>query len=729
MKLATTSDETDNWSLINRGDKKIAARVGAKQLLTLAAEIAHDTGDPGIQFDDRMNIDNPVPHLGRIQSTNPCQPDFAKVLSPRGVCTFRDIDVGSTIWSGKCWTKVTHKVLTGIKPVFEYVTYNGSFIGTETHRDFQNGVRVEVKDAIYIDFCPTEGQADRHRPVRGTILNVRYLGDLPVWDIRVEAEEHSYWSDNLLVSNCSEFSAVNHSACNLSSMNLIKYFNTEQNKFDWPTFDYDVSMMVMAMDILVTPSYYPTEDIGRVTRATRPLGLGFSNLGALLVQMGYPYGSAKARITASEVTRRMTLAAYKKSVQLAKKLGPYEAYAGNEFLNDQICARLIDIQNCSSNEEAKLLKDMQKFGLRNSQLTLLAPCGTIGFAMDCETSGIEPLFSLCSIKTLAGGGQLEIIPEGIKKALHKAFIQYGGRHEQLTTWPTMELLDYVYTVNPELARVFDTANEISWQDHIDMMAACQKHLNSAISKTINMRNDCTVDDVFNAYVYAWKQGLKAVAIYRDGSKSMQPLTDTSKKTVKDPVQPLPIELPIELPKKMQSLPPKPMRKKLANTRDAVVHRFDISGFDGYLTVGMYDDGTPGEIFIAASKEGATMGGLLDSFAIAVSFALQHGVPLESLIEKFRDTTFQPNGFTNEPQVPMCSSIVDYIFRWLEKNFILKDLGDEFFEDPQEHSKVLHDMKSTKKSYDGPPCSFCGGLTQRMGTCYTCLNCGSTSGCS
>jgi ribonucleoside-diphosphate reductase alpha chain len=261
------------------------------------------------------------------------------------------------------------------------------------------------------------------------------------------------------------------------------------------------------------------------------------------------------------------------------------------------------------------------------------------------------------------------------------------------------------------------------------MSACQKHLSGAISKTINISSGSTVQDVFNAYVYAWKQGLKAVAIYRDGSKSQQPLTDTSKKPVKETVQPLPIELPTELPKKMQSLPPKPMRKKLANTRDAVVHRFDISGFDGYLTVGMYDDGTPGEIFIAASKEGATMGGLLDSFAIAVSFALQHGVPLESLIEKFRDTTFQPNGFTNEPQVPMCSSIVDYIFRWLEKNFILKDLGDEFFEDPQEHSKVLHDMKSTKKSYDGPPCSFCGGLTQRMGTCYTCLSCGSTSGCS
>jgi len=533
--------DKSNWDLINRGDKKAAKTLPANDILRQAAQAAWEIGDPGIQYDDRMNLDNPVPSLGRIESTNPC----------------------------------------------------------------------------------------------------------------------------------SEFSAVNSSSCNLASMNLVKYMSTTQRKssgwFHGSKFFEDIEVMITAMDILIDAADYPTEEVREITTSTRPLGLGFSNLGALLMRQGVPYDSVDALQIAKYITSRMSTAAYLASIKLAKRLGPFKHFERNKEVCYVIAERVTD---GDVNKES-----IEESGLRNSQLTLLAPTGTISFMMDCDTTGIEPLFALKSIKTLAGGGTMEIIPD---------CIEYCPNEDAIVT-----------------------ASKVHWKDHINMMAACQPYLNGAISKTVNMSSDCTPEDFYEAYVYGWEKGLKAVAIYRDGSKAMQPLQDMDK----------------EQPKEKEAKPEwAPVRRKLPDTRYGPTHKFNIGGFKGYVNASTYEDGSVGEIFINASKQGSTMQGILDSFATAISLALQYGVPLEKLIEKFKATRFEPNGFTTNEQIRICSSVIDYVFRWLELEFMDSDA--------EEHDKIEpSSVAPPVMTYDGPSCMACGGLTQRQGTCFVCTTCGETTGCS
>lgn len=567
------------WALVPRGGGEFK-QVKAKDILRRAAEIAWETGDPGIQFDDRMNADNPVPSLGRINSTNPC----------------------------------------------------------------------------------------------------------------------------------SEFSAVDNSSCNLASFNLLKYLSDDNETFMWAEFRNDIRIMITAMDILVDPAYYPTLEIEEVTRKTRPLGLGYANLGALLMCMGYPYDSDRGREVAAHITKFMTTEAYLQSIELAKKLGPfaeYEAGALNYQTNGQVCQD-IAVRLTGDPHIAELIT---KHKLRNSQLTLLAPTGTIAFMMDCDTTGIEPLFALQTFKTLAGGGMMKLVPDCVQRA-----IKAQAKRKSTSVDESLTIEDQIFQFPMEQQAIFDTANEISWKGHIDMMAAVQPYLNGAISKTVNLPKDATVEDVEDAYMYAWHNHLKALAIYRDGSKGMQPLSTKKTEIKKEPKD--------EKLKVIEKIVEVPLRAKMEETRDSKTHKFDIQGFVGYLTVGLYSDGRPGELFIRTSKGGSTMDGLMDSFAKAISFALQHGVPLETLVDKFRDTRFDPSGWTVNKDVPVCSSVIDYIFKWLDKNFLQKDNPDLFDDEENGNSTI----PPAANNYDGSPCIYCGGITQKNGTCEVCISCGTTTGC-
>jgi len=688
--------ETD-WDLVNRGDKKVARVISAKELLMKVAENTWITGDPGIQYDDRMNLDNPVPSLDKIRSTNPCQPGFATVLTPQGVSTFDDIGVGSTIWSGKQWTEVTHKRSTGIKSVNEYKTTVGSFIGTKNHRVFENDKKIEVKDAKGIDVAVYNitGDGPIGAEVSSTYLieKVTFLGEFPVYDITVSADEHSYWTGGMLVANCSEFSAVNNSSCNLSSLNLVEYWDGLE--FDWRLFAKDIRILVTAMDILIDAADYPTPEIREVTTSTRPLGLGFSNLGALLMSRGIPYDSDKGRNLAANITKEMTTVAYYRSTELAEQLGSFKHFEENKETNLEIAGRLTD----NTNVVAKI----KKSGLRNSQLTLLAPCGTISFLMDCDSTGVEPLFAIKSIKTLVGGGTMEINPDCVA-----AGVQWIKDNKQ--EFANLDNEHIIQNID-----VFDTSNDISWKGHLGMMAAVQSHLSGAISKTINMPPNCTVQDIFDVYIEAWKLGVKAVAVYRDGSKGNQPLT-----VVKNPSEALVIQ-----PNQALTEAPRTRRERLPDDRNSKTHKFSIVGHEGYLTVGMYPDGSPGEMFIKMQKEGSTMSGLMDSFAVAISLMLQYGVPLDHMIDKFKGSKFEPQGITQNSSIMLADSIIDYIFKWVEQTF----MNDPEAKVAQEEIiKTIKSSGSVSSEY-GPPCSECGAMTIKAGSCFYCGTCGSSSGCS
>lgn len=673
------------WRLTDRGDGAEAREIRAKEILRRTAEIAWETGDPGIQFHDQMNKDNPVPTLGEIRSTNPCQPGWATVLTPEGVKTFDEIDVGSTIWSGKQWTKVTHKVPTGTKEVFVYGTEKGKFCGTEEHFVFSHGSRIKVEQAPSIDLSPrmpdSEEVEDRSLP----ILYKRFASREKVWDIRVEAEEHSYWTDGLLVSNCAELSAIDNSACNLASLNLLKYHIDNTKELDWDLFYSDIKTMITAMDILIDASSYPTPEIAKTVKETRPLGLGYTNLGALLMCLKIPYNSEEACETVSNITKQMTTAAYQQSVALAKEKGPYPAFEDNRATNIDLVAKLTHHG----------VDHVETHGLRNSQVTLLAPTGTISILMDCDSTGIEPLFSLKTVKNLSGGGIMAFTPHCVKNTL-----SLMGK-------------DKIEDLSEEEKDIFKTANDISWKSHVDIVAAAQKHLNGSVSKTVSLPSNATVEDVEEAYLYAWKKELKAVSIYRDGSKALQPLT-----TANDNED--------DTEEEMTGPQWQPVRKKLPPTRQSLTHNFNISGLKGFIQPSVYEDGSVGELFLRVQKQGSTISGLMDSFAVVVSLALQYGVPLEVIVDKMVQTKFDPQGFTGNEDIPMTSSIMDYIFRWLAQQFI--DDDDEEEETMVPKPSYLPEM-TEEIDASGPPCVVCGSITIRNGTCYYCPTCGSTTGCS
>jgi len=635
---------------------------------------------------------------------------------------------------------------------------------------------------------------------------------------------------------CSEFNFLDNTACNLASLNLIKFYDEEKGVFNIDAFRHAVRLWTIVLEITVAMAQYPSPEIAEMSYRTRSLGLGYANLGALLMRMGLPYDSDEGRAMAAAITALMTAEVYAASAEIAAVKGPFPEFEKNrkhvlrvlnnhrraiygarpeEYEGLEIKPFLPPLEKADKQvlEAARKAWDRaielcEKYGVRNAQATLIAPTGTIGLLMDCDTLGIEPDFALVKMKKLVGGGYFKLINRSVEPALRKLgytptqireIIQYilgtntlhGSQPvnvsslkrrgltdaeiekvEQLlpsvtklsdvfnihvlgeecfrrlgvpfneAVSPTFNLLKYLgfsdkeieeseevicgaLTVEgaphlkPEHYAVFDCAvpsgkkgrRFIHYNAHLLMMAAVQPFLSGAISKTVNMPNEATIDDVAEVFMNAWKMGLKCIAIYRDGSKLSQPLSTKTAKT--EQVQ--------------------PVRRRLPPERTAITHKFRVGEQEGYITVGLYEDGKPGEVFIKMAKEGSTLAGLMDSFAIVTSIALQYGVPLKVLVEKFIHTRFEPSGYTDNPKIRFATSVVDYVFRWLALKFLSEkeraELGLIDGEDSLPHIGEDKVQRVLSPAPDAPACPECGSIMARSGTCYVCVNCGTTTGCA
>ena len=553
---------------------------------------------------------------------------------------------------------------------------------------------------------------------------------------------------------CSEFVFLDDTACNLSSLNLMK-FRDSDGEFDIESFCHAVDIMITAQEIIVSNASYPTEAIEENSHKFRPLGLGYANLGALLMTKGMPYDSEEGRAYAGAITALMTGRAYRQSAIIAGRIGPFEEFAKNKkpmlavikmhgdhvdnIDGELLSKKLWDTAKETWNETYEL---GQKLGIRNAQATVLAPTGTIGFMMDCDTTGVEPDIALVKYKKLVGGGLLKIVNRAVPEALKKLGYDENEVRSIVDYIDQRDTIEGAPGLKDEHLPVFDCAfrpqkgeRSIHYMGHVKMMGAVQPFLSGAISKTVNMPQEATADDIMETYIEAWKLGLKAIAIYRDGSKKSQPLNtgldaDDKKEEKREEEQE---NVKVEY---------RPVRRRLPDERNAITHKFSVAGQEGYITVGMYEDGSPGEIFLVMSKEGSVVSGLMDSFATAISIALQYGVPLRTLVDKFSHMRFEPAGFTNNPDIPMAKSIVDYIFRWLGKKFLPEedqnpgDNGNNTESDllHKENGMTMKEVEMREKEVfltqaDAPACHECGAIMVRNGSCYKCHNCGATSGCS
>ena len=594
---------------------------------------------------------------------------------------------------------------------------------------------------------------------------------------------------------CSEYMFLDDSACNLASLNLMKFRDPvdQGGELDIEAFRRACRTTITAMEIIVDNSAYPTPRIADNSFAYRPLGLGYANLGALLMSRSLPYDGDSGRAYAAAITALMCGEAYRASAKIsADATGPFAGYAENEtpFLKvmkkhrlsiEKIDKQYVPPALLQAGRDAwdDAIVTGEKYGFRNAQTTVLAPTGTIAFLMDCDTTGIEPDIAIVKYKRLVGGGLLKIVNQTIPEAL--THLGYDAKEAEaiIAHIAAKDTIEGAPGLKAEHLPVFDCAfrssngtRSIHYMGHIRMMSAVQPFLSGAISKTVNLPTDCTVEDIEDAYIQAWKLGLKAIAVYRDGCKRTQPLSTNMTQATSNGskvavnVDPLDLLAPEErrliealrARKTRPAGPPMANRYKLPDERASFTHKFSIGGHEGYITVGLYQDGCPGEIFVRMAKEGSVIAGLMDSFATSISLALQHGVPLTVLIEKFKGTRFEPSGFTGNQEIPIATSIMDYLFRWLNirfpsegpslvdrhpaarlaqldlpkvpllsKDFISVEVkaGMEPVIPVVDHSPGRAWVQET----DAPPCHECGTLMVRNGACHKCPNCGSTSGCS
>lgn len=601
---------------------------------------------------------------------------------------------------------------------------------------------------------------DARAVMRAMAESAHYCGDPGVqYDGTINRWHTCPRSGRINASNpCSEYMFVDNSACNLASINLMKFSEGEQI-FDVRRFQHVVRILIIAQDILVDNGSYPTAEIAENSHRFRPLGLGYANLGALIMSLGLAYDSDAGRAFAGALTALLTGTAYAVSAELAGNKGTFDEYAKNSEPMLGVIrmhrAAVDRIQGdgplASLAQEARqvwdgVLEAGRRQGFRNAQVTVLAPTGTIGFMMDCDTTGVEPDIALVKYKQMADGGLFKLVNRTLPAALKR--LNYTDKLIQ-------DIVDYVDKqdtiedapgLNPDHLPVFDCAFKpkngvrfIDYHAHLKMMAAVQPFLSGAISKTINMPAAATVDDVMQVFMDGWKLGLKAVAIYRDGSKGIQPVTTGKVEAgaASGPAEPVPL--------------PKPFRRRMPATRQSITHKFEVAGHQGYLTVGLYEDGKPGELFITMAKEGSTVGGTMDAFGTAISMCLQYGVPVSTLIEKFTHSRFEPSGFTRNPDIPFAKSLVDYIFRWLALTFpdgrspmiqqmplpaVLDGPKTAVADPPAATAKPAVTPVETRldnqfKDFqaDAPPCDKCGAITVRNGTCYKCFVCGNSMGCS
>ncbi len=577
---------------------------------------------------------------------------------------------------------------------------------------------------------------------------------------------------------CSEYMSLDNSSCNLASLNLMEFLK-DDDTFDADRFAKSVEFVITAMDISISFADFPTEAIGDTTRRYRQLGIGYANLGALLMATGLPYDSDAGRSFAAAITSLMTGTAYKRSAELAGVVGPYDGYARNESAHKRVMRKHAaandnvrsvssldgDVLRLAVKNWEECLATGEKNGWRNAQASVLAPTGTIGFMMDCDTTGIEPDFSLVKFKKLVGGGSMQIVNQTIPRALRKlsyteetieAIVEYISENGHVIDAPGLKTEHYA---------IFDTAmgaRSISPMGHVRMMAACQPFLSGAISKTVNMPETATVEEVEQIYYEGWKQGLKALAIYRDNCKVGQPLSDGKAAKVD-----------AEVEAAIEGIG-QPIRRRLPKSRPSRTTSFSVAGAEGYLTAGSYEDGELGEVFLKLGKQGSTLAGVMDAFSIAISIALQYGVPLEAFVSKFVNMRFEPAGLTDDPDIRMSQSIMDYIFRRLALDYLPLEKREALgiftaderaatvaanYEAPQiaaapaadldvdvdeavteeapaekpqasnAHSSAELLEEITGTASDAPLCMTCGIKMRPAGSCYVCEGCGSTSGCS
>jgi ribonucleoside-diphosphate reductase alpha chain len=594
-------------------------------------------------------------------------------------------------------------------------------------------------------------------------------------------------TDRINASNpCSEYMFLDDSACNLASINLMKFVK-DDGEFDVAGFKAACRTLITAQEIIVPNSSYPTKAIEKNSHEYRPLGLGYANLGALLMSRGLPYDSDEGRAYAAAITAVMTGEAYAQSARIARDHGgPFAGFEKNrepfmrvmrkhrdavsEISQKYVPADLYAGARQAWDEAVELGED---FGYRNAQATVLAPTGTIGFMMDCDTTGVEPDIALVKYKKLVGGGLMKIVNTTVPMALTKLGYTAPEIEAIVHHIDEQETIEGAPFLKDEHLPVFDCAfkaangeRSIHYMGHIRMMGATQPFISGAISKTVNVPREATVEDIERAYIESWRLGAKAISIYRDGSKRTQPL-NTSKAQVADTRNIGQSEVR-EVVKEVVKIVETPKRRKLPDERQAITHKFDIAGHEGYITVGLFDDGTPGEIFLTMAKEGSTISGFADAFAQAISYSLQYGVPLQVLVDKFSHARFEPSGMTKNPEVRFAKSIVDYIFRWMATKFLSPeaqyragvnmreefDTADDAAESAvtvatepavrnkgasldapaatpatAEPRKKTSEFAAMRNQEDAPPCSTCGSIMIRSGSCYKCANCGTTSGCA
>jgi ribonucleoside-diphosphate reductase alpha chain len=621
------------------------------------------------------------------------------------------------------------------------------------------------------------------------------------YDTTVNRWHTSKNTNRINASNpCSEYMFLDDSACNLASLNLLKF--APNGTFDVEAYRHAVDVLITAQEILVDNAGYPTESIMRNSHDYRPLGLGYANLGALLMAAGLPYDSDAGRDYAACVTAIMCGEAYLQSSKIAEQCAPLTPatdtvatrlgitesanmpggacpgwYINREPFLDVIRMHRASVNNINkTNVPAALYESSkqcwdealahgEKHGYRNSQVTVLAPTGTIGFMMDCDTTGVEPDLALVKYKKLVGGGMIKIVNQTVPTALFKLGYDHDQANAIVSYIDATGTIEGAPHIKDEHLAIFDCSfkpakgtRSIAYMGHLRMMAAAQPFISGAISKTVNLPENASVEDIMEAYLQAWKLGLKAVAVYRDGCKKSQPLSAAGTKTAnssKDDPRP---GSSLQLEEDNLNAPPRAVRHKLQEERASITHKFKVGDHEGYVTVGLYPNGDPGELFVTMAKEGSTVSGLMDSFALAVSISLQHGVPLKLFCEKFAHTRFEPSGWSGNADIGYAKSIMDYIFRWLQLRFLTgqqqmlfesfrpklsalssqpSEIGDMNGLEPKPESRSpkpgnIHAADALAGIIDlgdAPSCSFCGSIMTRNGSCYRCGSCGSTSGCS
>jgi len=718
-------------------------------------------------------------------------------LGSRSEALLKDVQRLLSAWGIRA--RIYH-VTAGQSAPFTYTRIDGTTVSYESRDGYD--LRITGSDlerfAEVIGFSAPRKQAlleavigerTRYRTKATTTLVAREEdGQEEVYNL-TEPLHHSYIVDGVVVANCSEYMHVDDSACNLASINLLK-FRREDGSFDLERFEHVVDVVLLAQEIIVGPSSYPTEEIGVNARAFRQLGLGYANLGALLMSNGMPYDSDAGRGAAAAITALMTGRAYAQSARIAAALGSYERYAENREPHNAVmrmhrdAAHAISGDQCSDVELLAAARSAwdeavelgEAHGYRNAQATVLAPTGTISFLMDCDTTGVEPDFSLVKFKELVGGGQMTIVNGTVPLALRtlgyaseqvEQIVAHVNEHGTIVGAPGLA---------EEHLPVFDVAvgeRAISHMGHIKMMGAVQPFISGAISKTVNLPNLATVEDIADAYTEAWRLGIKALAIYRDGSKTAQALRTDAQKASSAPVD---VEALIAEAVEEAKREVGPRRKRMPQERRSITHKFSLGGHEGYITAGMYDDGSVGEIFLTdIGKEGSTLRGMMNAFATAISIALQYGVPLDKLVQKFSYMRFEPEGITTNPEIPFAKSMPDYIMRWLASRFLDTDTQEELgiLTSEVRARKAAQDAASSLTSDTagpgaletadggtsdgggnggpkvptaaltdtppvvparlsgldlGPACGQCGAMMQRTGSCYTCPSCGNNTGC-